>query len=337
MSKDVFVSYTSANADAANALVAFLEGKDVSCYIAPRDVDPGKPYASNIMHAIDSAHAVILVASDAINTSDHVLNELDIIVAKKKFFIPFFIEEFEMNDDYRYYLGRTQRIIAYPGEPSAHYGKLLDAITPVLPKKEVPAPAPAPTFLRETSVAANTTKIFECIPERGIMINPEDHQRNVSFRTDTFINMFSGIYDGVVDIVGADRATDILFSTGYNCGQAFASRLNSQWELSSGSVMSIEDKLKKWCEFDSDVGWGKFDVTVEIDEEAGYFKALLSINECFIVDRKGKRPVCGFVKGYCAGVIETLLGAPVTLTCTSCPMKSLFKSACKFEVTLNEE
>ena len=53
--------------------------------------------------------------------------------------------------------------------------------------------------------------------------------------------------------------------------------------------------------------------------------------------RKGKRPVCGFVKGYCAGVIETLLGAPVKLTCISCPMKSLFKSACKFEVTLNED
>lgn len=335
MSKEVFVSYTTANADAANALVAYLESREVSCYIAPRDVDPGKPYASNIMHAIDGAHAVILVASDAINSSDHVLNELDIIVAKKKFFIPFFIEEFEMNDDYRYYLGRTQRIIAYPGDASAFYGKLYEAIAPVLPKRELPKPTPV-TPLRETSVAANTTKVFECIPERGIMINPEDHQRNVSFRTDTFINMFSGIYDGVVDIVGDTRATDILFTTGYNCGQAFASRLNSQWELSSGSVMSIGEKLGKWCEFDSDVGWGKFEIAVAVDEEAGTFRAELSINECFIVDKKGKRPVCGFVRGYCAGVIETLVGAPVTLTCTSCPMKNLFKSACKFDVVLSE-
>ena len=335
MNKDVFVSYTTPNAEAANAIVSYLESKDVTCYIAPRDVDPGKPFASNIMHAIDSAHAVILVASDAINASEHVLNELDIIVAKKKFLIPFFIEEFEMNDDYRYYLGRTQRIIAYPGETSSYYTKLFEALSPALPKKEVPAHTPS--FARETSVSANTTKVFECIPERGIMINPEDHQRNVSFRTDTFINMFSGIYDGVVDIAGDARASEILFSTGYNCGQSFASRLNSQWELSSNGVTSIEDKLKKWCEFDSDVGWGKFDISVEIDEDAGYFKALLSINECFIVDRKGKRPVCGFVKGYCAGVMETLIGAPVTLTCTSCPMKSLFKSACKFEVTLNED
>ena len=334
MSKDVFVSYTTANADAANALVEYLESRSVSCYIAPRDVDPGKPYASNIMHAIDGAHAVILVASDAINASDHVLNELDIIVAKKKFFIPFFIEEFEMNDDYRYYLGITQRIIAYPGDASAYYEKLYEAIVPALPKREAPKADLTP--VRETSVAANTTKVFECIPERGIMINPEDHQRNVSFRTDTFISMFSGIYDGVVDIVGDERATDILFSTGYNCGQAFASRLNSQWELSSGSVMGIADKLGKWCEFDSDVGWGKFDIAVAIDEEAGTFRAELSINECFIVDRKGKRPVCGFVRGYCAGVLETLVGAPVNLTCISCPLKSLFKSACKFEVTLKE-
>jgi predicted hydrocarbon binding protein len=85
------------------------------------------------------------------------------------------------------------------------------------------------------------------------------------------------------------------------------------------------------------VGWGKFTVAVEIDEEEGRFRAELAINECFIVDRKGKRPVCGFVKGYCAGVIETLIGAPVVLQCSSCPMKSLFKSACRFEVTLQED
>ena len=335
MSKDVFISYTTANAAEANSLVAFLESKDVSCYIAPRDVDPGTPYASNILHAIDNAHVVILVASEAINNSDHVLNELDVIVAKKKFFIPFFIEEYEMNDDYRYYLGRTQRIIAYPGEISGYFNKLYEAIAPNLPKKV--KPAPAAVAAHTTSVAANTTKVFECIPERGIMINPEDHQRNVSFRTDTFINMFSGIYDGVVDIVGSERATDILFSTGYNCGQAFASRLNSQWELSSGSVMSIADKLRKWCEFDSDVGWGKFDIEVQLNEETGDFKATLSINECFIVDKKGKRPVCGFVRGYCAGVMETLLCAPVHLLCTTCPLTNRFKSACRFEVTIAED
>jgi predicted hydrocarbon binding protein len=287
------------------------------------------------MHAIDSSHAVVLVASNAINGSDHVLNELDIIVAKKKFFIPFFIEEFEMNDDYRYYLGRTQRIIAYPGDPASFFGKLFEAILPLLPLQETPKPAPA--FAKEASVAPNPTKVFECIPERGIMINPEDHQRNVSFRTDTFISMFSGIYDGVVDIVGSERAAEILYATGFQCGQAFAARLNSQWELSSGRMMTVADKLKKWCEFDSDVGWGKFTVAVEIDEEEGRFRAELAINECFIVDRKGKRPVCGFVKGYCAGVIETLIGAPVVLQCSSCPMKSLFKSACRFEVTLQED
>lgn len=335
MVKNVFVSYTTANAEEANAIVAYLESREVSCYIAPRDVDPGKPYASNILQAIDNASAVILVASEAINSSEHVLNELDVIVSKKKFFIPFFIEDFEMNDDYRYYLGRTQRIIAYPGEISGFYNKLYDAIAAVLPKKEIVRPQAA--FTHETSVAANTTKIFECIPERGIMINPEDHQRNVSFRTDTFISMFSGIYDGVVDIVGTERAASILFETGYTCGQSFAGRLNSQWELSSGSVMTITDKLKKWCEFDSDVGWGKFDIDVVINEDTGDFKATLSINECFIVDRKGKRPVCSFVKGYCAGVIEALLCAPVKLNCVTCPLSNRFKTACKFEVVLLEE
>ena len=334
MEKDVFISYTTANADIANDLVAYLEGKRISCYIAPRDVDPGKPYASNLMQAIHAAHAVVLLASAAINDSEHVLNELDIIVAKKKFFVPFFVEDFEMNDDYRYYLGRTQRIIAYPGDPASYYGKLYDALLPALPKKEETRPAPAPVEKETVSVAANTTKVFEYIAERGIMVNPEDHQRNVSFRTDTFISMFAGIYDSVVGIAGEERASEILHTTGYTCGQNFAQRLNSQWDLSSQNDDNFEEKLKKWCEFDSDVGWGKFDIDVSINRDTGDFSGELSINECFIVDKKNKRPVCSFVKGYCEGVMETLLCTKVRLDCVTCPLTNRFKSVCKFNIVL---
>ena len=84
MAKDIFVSYTTPDLAVANEVVAFFEKQGVDCFIAPRDVDPGKPYAANLMQAIDNARVIILIATAAINDSDHVLNEIEAIVHKKK-------------------------------------------------------------------------------------------------------------------------------------------------------------------------------------------------------------------------------------------------------------
>ena len=334
MKKEVFISYSSPNKEAADSIVDFLENKGVSCFIAPRDVDPGMPYASNLMHAIDNCNVIILVAADSMNKSEHVLNEIDVIVSKKKPLVPFFIEEFEMNDDFRYYLGRTQRIIAYPELISNYFSKLYDSIMPFLSVKEIIQEKK--NVSTEKSVSANTTTVFEYIPERGIMINPEDHQRNVSFRTDTFINMFSGIFDSVTDIAGPEKTEYIFHQAGYKSGQNFAQRLNSRWDFEQNSLSSFERKLKKWCEFDSNVGWGKFSIKVDVNEENGDFSGELTINECFIVDKKSKKMVCEFVKGYCEGVIETLICVQVKLECVVCPLKNRFKSACVFKIVLDE-
>lgn len=340
MQKQVFISYATPDREDADAVVTYLEGCGISCFIAPRDVDPGKPYASNLMHAIDNCNAIVLIASDAMNESEHVLNEVDVIVSKRKPLIPFFLKNFEMNDDYRYYLGRTQRIIAYPEAVSTYYSKLLDALVPFLDgfmpqKPEEVRKQQIHTESREAP-QSNTTTIFEYIPERGIMINPEDHQRNVSFRTDTFINMMGGIFDSVCEIAGEERAMSIFHMAGYKSGQNFAQRLNSRWDFSENTPSSYENKLKKWCEFDSAVGWGKFSIDVNVNVDTGDFDGELSINECFIVDKKNRKKICEFVKGYCEGVIESLISAQVVLECVSCPMKNRFKSSCVFKIMLDE-
>lgn len=334
MKKEIFISYASPDKDVAHDLVAYLENKNVSCFIAPRDVDPGMPYASNLMQAIDECNVIILIASNAMNNSEHVLNEVDVIVAKKKKLIPFFIEDFEMNDDFRYYLGRTQRIIAYPELISSYYSKLYDSLIQLLP--ETVSSENIVEKKMNISVSNNTTTVFEYIPERGIMINPEDLQRNVSFRTDTFINMFGGIFDSIVELSGKEKAKEIFHYSGYLSGQNFAQRLNSRWDFEQKNSSFYEKKLKKWCEFDSNVGWGKFSIKIDVNEDTGDLDGELTINECFIVDKKNRKKVCEFVKGYCEGVIETLLGVQVMLECITCPLQNRFKSKCIFKIILNE-
>lgn len=336
MKKDVFISYASPDKEAAQNVVKYLEDNSINCFIAPRDVDPGKAYASNLMHAIDMCNVVVLIASDAMNNSEHVLNEVDVIVSKRKNLIPFFIEDFEMNDDYRYYLGRTHRIIAYPNLTSDYYSKLYDSIRMLLPHavEKKPTENDNNDIHKKSVFNERATTVFNYLPERGIMINPEDGQRNISFRTDTFISMFGGIYESVVDVSAQKHADEIFHKSGYISGQNFAERLNDQWAVSQSSPSSFEEKLSKWCEFDSNVGWGKFSINVNVNEETGDFSGELSISECFIVDKKGKRHICEFIKGYCEGVIETLLCVKVSLKCITCPIKNRFKSVCKFNIEL---
>ena len=85
------------------------------------------------------------------------------------------------------------------------------------------------------------------------------------------------------------------------------------------------------------MGWGKFDIKVQVNEETGDFKGELTINESFIVDLKSKRYVCEFVRGYCDGVIETLLGIKVELVCRVCPMKNRFKTTCVFDILIIDD
>ena len=335
--KDVFISYTTCDRDVAMDIVNYLESKGVSCFIAPRDITPGAGYASRLTQAISECSISVVVCSDAINASNHMLNEIDILTEKKKRLVPFVIEDFNLNDDYRYYMGRSQRIIAYPGNPSFVFDKLLQALMPALPHPITPVAQPAPAPVVEN---VKSTKVFDYLPSRGIMINPGDTSRNVSFRTDTFINMFGGIFEKVVETAGIQEATKIFHDTGYVCGRNFATKINNQWDLSTSgaSIYDIyKDKLKKWCEFDSDVGWGKFDIEVDFNNVIDGKFGTLTINECFIVDKQKKRDICAFVRGYCEGVIETLLDCGVLLKCVSCPNKSHFSSLCKFDISILEK
>jgi predicted hydrocarbon binding protein len=329
--RDVFVSYTSCDKSVAYSMVDYLEAKGVSCFIAPRDIDAGKAYASNIMKAIEECKLVLLVASNAINNSEHVLNEVDVIIEKKKDVLPVFIEDFEMNDDFRYYLGRKQWIIAYPEEVSSYLPTIYASAEEYLPK----TPAPASPERSESSEELRKTKtVFEYNPDRGIMINMEDHQRNVSFRSDTLINMMGGIFEKVVVTSGQEYAEETFFSSGYVSGKNFADKINVLWDTGY-SEEELKKKLAKWCEFDSSVGWGKFSIDVDFDEGEDGSIGTLSINEAILVDMRGKRKVCSFIKGYCTGVIENLLGSvDVELRCRECPLKSRFKSRCLFDIVV---
>ncbi|MCB1007052.1 MAG: toll/interleukin-1 receptor domain-containing protein [Acidimicrobiales bacterium] len=74
---DVFISYSSQDEALATEVCTTLEPEQISCWMAPRDIPLGAHYADSIMEAIGSARLLVLVASESINHSPHVLREVE--------------------------------------------------------------------------------------------------------------------------------------------------------------------------------------------------------------------------------------------------------------------
>ena len=178
----------------------------------------------------------------------------------------------------------------------------------------------------------------------GTMRNSADNYRNVSLRVDTLIGMFNGIYSDAVKQFGEEhaeeRVREIFRRAGCSSAKFFAHQINSRWNLSSKSGKAlVEEKLCRWCEFDSNVGWGKISVELYEDQKDKGEIGKLTFEKCFIVDIYKKTYICELVIGYCETVISALLECDVKLVCNAatCPLKRLYSSACEFEITLCEQ
>jgi hypothetical protein len=117
MAHDVFVSHSSNNRTVANAVCAALEGIGIRCWIAPRDVMPGRPYSGEITRAIQQSRAFVLIFSEHSNNSEQVLREVQLAANSRLHIIQFRIDPVVPSDDLEYYLS------------GPHW---LDAVTPPL-------------------------------------------------------------------------------------------------------------------------------------------------------------------------------------------------------------
>ena len=61
----VFISYCTQDSDAAQTLCSLLEERGIPCWIAPRNITPGKEYGEEIINALEAAQALVLVMSES--------------------------------------------------------------------------------------------------------------------------------------------------------------------------------------------------------------------------------------------------------------------------------
>lgn len=134
--KEIFISYSSNDGTIADTICHTLEENGLRCWIAPRDVQVGMSYPSQIFDAISSCKIVVLIFSGNSNKSRHVCNEIDLAFNNEKIIIPFLIDSSNMNHDFQYYLNRKHFLIAYP-DYKIKMQKLVDSILMQLGHKQL--------------------------------------------------------------------------------------------------------------------------------------------------------------------------------------------------------
>ena len=119
-----FISYASENREKADEICAALEHRGFVCWIAPRDVRAGREYADEIILGLERSAAVVLVLSEAANTSVFVLREVERAVAKEINVIPVRIEEITPSPGLELFISGTHWLDAFDGDWDEHMNRL---------------------------------------------------------------------------------------------------------------------------------------------------------------------------------------------------------------------
>lgn len=198
--------------------------------------------------------------------------------------------------------------------------------------------------------SSKSIKGLEYYQDRGVIINPNDNQRNIALKVKTFNEIFDCLYSSLEEgliknnerqmLITENYIDDIIFKCGYSCGCNFGNFMEEAWR-NEKRILSIEEKITRWCNFDSAVGWGKFTHNIQFIEEDNSFIGFLVINENFQARsiRKYKHKICNFIKGYCTGVLEEItIQQKLDLICCDdkCPRKGNRDNKCIFIIKVVE-
>jgi hypothetical protein len=159
---EVFVSYSHRDKPVADAVVSRLEQAGIRCWIAPRDVLPGRVWGKAIVDAIETTRLMVVVLSSQANESRQVIREVERAVAHDVVVIPFRIELFEPTGAMSYYLSSEHWLDAMTAPLDGHIARLVHVVGTLLGDPgsvALPPPPPAPGAAGVPAVGARSQRI----------------------------------------------------------------------------------------------------------------------------------------------------------------------------------
>ena len=150
MAFDAFISYSSLDKPTADAACAMLESLGIRCWIAPRDVMPGREYGAAIVDAIHQSRVLVLVFSSHANQSPQVGREVERAVNRGIPIVPLRIENISPTQSLEYFIGTVHWLDALTPPVEQHLHRLGEAVQALLridsPSTDAAASRPAQAF-----------------------------------------------------------------------------------------------------------------------------------------------------------------------------------------------
>jgi TIR domain len=128
MKRMVFISHSSQDKKIANAVCNFLEKHGVRCWMAPRDITPGKNYGAAIIDAISECEFFVLILSSLSNDSQQVVREVERAASTQSVVIPLRVEAVQPSKDLEFYVSSSHWLDAVTPPLDQHLMELLRAI-----------------------------------------------------------------------------------------------------------------------------------------------------------------------------------------------------------------
>ncbi len=132
MAHDVFVSHSSKDKLTADAVCAVLESHGIRCWVAPRDILPGREWGASIIEAIKGAKVMVLIFSAHANSSPQINKEVERAVNKGIPVIPMRIENVVPTDSLEYFLSSNHWLDAYSQPLESHLQHLAEIVRQII-------------------------------------------------------------------------------------------------------------------------------------------------------------------------------------------------------------
>jgi len=268
MAKQIFISYSSADKDIAFKVCDLIEKQGVSCWIAPRDITPGKNFGAEIVAAIREVEGMVLIFSKNANESIHVRNEIERAVHNKKPVFPFRIEDVEPSDELELFIASVQWIDAL-GAPLEPKVDLLVASLKLADQLELgdpePPPKPKDATTRQTiGKYIGKYKILELLGKGGMgevylvehsilkklyalkILPPElsqDEQFIARFKVEARV-MADMVHPNIVHVHNLDQEGDIFYLVMDYIGDADGAAKTLEDEIRNGKKVP-EERVKQ--------------------------------------------------------------------------------------------
>ena len=135
MAHDVFISHATQDKATGDAICAALEKRGIGCWIAPRNISPGKEWGESIIDAIHDCAVFILVYSSAANQSPQIKREVERAASQGIPILPFRIENVPLSKTLEYFISTPHWLDAFQPPLAPHLQRLGDAVELLLKER----------------------------------------------------------------------------------------------------------------------------------------------------------------------------------------------------------